>query len=99
MVRLNSIVLCGFRNTARFFKRTTQNARLNTKAEPAIILNAASRTSSDWLSAFSVNTHDRLVFGSGNDKWGHVLVLLSRCQNAFHEDCYLVIYQIIFMIG
>ena len=41
------------------------------------------------------------------DEWGHVLVLLSRCQIASHEDWaikvstiyYLEVYQIIFMVG
>lgn len=42
-----------------FFNSTTQNMRLNTKAETAIMLNVTSRTVSDWM--ISVNDSDWLV--------------------------------------
>lgn len=63
MAKLNSRVLYGFFIMAGFFKSTTQNMRLNTKAEPAIMLNAARRTGSDWMA--SEDASDWLVGLSG----------------------------------
>lgn len=63
MAKLNSRVLYGFFIMAGFFKSTTQNMRLNTKAEPAIILNATSRTVCDWMA--SVYEFDWLVGVTG----------------------------------
>ena len=46
---------------ARFFKSTTQKARLNTKAQLAIILKATSRAFCDWQAPWPVPPPDRLV--------------------------------------
>ena len=67
--KLNRRELCGFFSMARFFKSTTQKARLNTKAQLAIILKETSRAFCDWLAPWSVPPPDRLVscFANNSD--------------------------------
>ena len=67
--KLNRRELCGFFSMARFFKSTRQKARLNTKAQLAIILKETSRAFCDWLAPWSVPPPDRLVscFANNSD--------------------------------